>query len=115
MEDRIKKDFLDRKVNAFDKIFTKFFEAVQKDSKSFFIVILVFTNIVIFYKYTRSLEIRLDDNKDYSDKIINEIKNQLQPELDRSIEDRTNRIEEKVDSASYNLGQLKDIVLKKEK
>lgn len=110
MEERIKKDFIDRKVNGFERVFIKFFEAVQRDSKSFFIVMLVFTNITIFYKYTQSLETRLDDNKDYSNKIINEIKNQLQPELNQSIELKTQRIESKVDSASHSLEQLKGIV-----
>lgn len=106
------KDFLDRKVNSFERIFEKFFDAVVRDAKSFFIVILVLTNIIIFYKYTNSLEIRLDERQVYSDRIIEEIKNQIRPEINENIELRTQKIETKVDSASNSLEQLKETILK---
>ena len=105
-----KKDFIDRKTNSFIAIFDKFFDAIKQDAKSFFIVILVLTNIIIFYKYTNSLEVRLDEREIYSDRIIKEVKKQIRPEIDRNIEQRTQKIETKVDSASYSLEQLKEAV-----
>jgi hypothetical protein len=107
------KDFIDRKIGGFESVFVKFFDAVQKDIKSFFIVILVLTNIIIFYKYVNSLETRLDDNKVYSDKIIEEIKNQLRPEINENIERKTQKIETKVDSASNSLEELKEVIINK--
>lgn len=104
------KDFIDRKVSSFERVFDKFFDAVIKDAKSFFIVILVITNIIIFYKYTKSLEIRLDENRVYSDKMIDQIKMQLRPEINENIERQTQKIESKIDSASYSLEQLKETI-----
>lgn len=107
METEKNNDFIDRKVSGFESVFDKFFGAIRQDIKSFFIVLLVLSNIYIFYKYSNSLETRLVDNKQYSDKIIETVKEQLRPEINKNIEQQTQKIETKVDSASSSLEQLK--------
>lgn len=99
-------DFIDRKVSGFERLFTKFFEAIQRDAKSFFIVILVFSNIYFFYMYSNSLELRLDEREIYSDRIINEVKRQMRPEINNNINERVQKVETKVDSARSSFLEL---------
>lgn len=103
-------DFIDRKTGFLERMFDKLFAAIQNDPKSTFIVLLVFTNIFTFHLYTRSLENRLSDNQLYSEKIIQEVRDRVMPEIDREMTRRTQEIETKVDSASHTLSDIKEAV-----
>ena len=103
-------DFIDRKAGFIERMFDKIFFAAQRDVKITFIVILVISNGATFYLYTRSLESRLIDNQEYSEKIIQEVRRTIIPEINREVDRKTEKIETKVDSASSTLNEIKDAV-----
>ena len=107
-----RKDFIDRKTGFIERMFDKLIFAAQRDVKVTFIVLLVFTNIATFYLYTSSLENRVVENQEYSDRIIEEATRRLRPEIDREVDKKTQEIERKVDNASNTLQEIKDEVTK---
>ncbi|HET8838496.1 MAG TPA: hypothetical protein VFM82_05815 [Flavobacteriaceae bacterium] len=110
MPQNLPNDALDRKMGFIERMFDRFYQATQKDPKSFFIVILVATNLATFYLYADSLEKRLNENKGYSEEMIEEIRRKIMPEIDNRMDAKVEKIGKKVDSAAVGVNKLQKTI-----
>lgn len=106
------KDAIDRKTGFIERMFDRFFLAVNKDLKGFFIVILVITNLLIFWKYTESLETRLAENQAYSDEMIRQVRRSIMPEIERKMDNKVEEIGKKTDSINKGLEKTQKLINK---
>lgn len=107
-----RKDFIDRKTGFVERMFDKLFFAAKENLNITIIILLIFYNAFITHKWVSSLDNRVIENQEYSDRIIEEVRRRMRPEIDREVDRKTQKIERKVDNASNTLQQIKDEVTK---
>lgn len=107
-----KEDFIDRKTGFIERMFDKLFFAASRDVKSTIIVVLIMTNFWSLLELRESDKDRISDIQEYSDRITEEVRRRLIPEINKKVDARTEKIETKVDSASTTLEYIKDEITK---
>lgn len=96
--------------NVIERFFDKLFFAMNRDIKITFLVLSVLLNVYTMTKYINSLETRMEDSDQFRDRMIEEIRGQMTPIIQRSVDDKTEEIERKVEDANENLLYLQKTI-----
>lgn len=110
--DNERKDFVDRKTGFVERMFDKLFFAVKENILATILVIMIFYNGLITWKWINSVDDRVSDNLQYSERIIEEVRRRIRPEIDREVNRKTKKIENKVDDANNTIEDIKNEVTK---
>lgn len=116
MDENARKEFYENKgieyvqQNMVERFFDKLFFALTRDVKVTFLALTIIYAGFITFKYISSLEARMQASNVFRDRMIKEVRRDLQPIIQRKIEIKTKKIEHKVDNANKNLIELQKTV-----
>lgn len=94
--------------NFIERFFDKLFFALNRDIKVTFLVLSILYGGFITTKYINSLEQRMDEGDLFRDRMIEEIRRDINPLIDKKIDLETKELENKVDNANQNLYILQE-------
>lgn len=98
------------KRNFIERFFDKLFFALNRDIKVTFLVLTILYGGFITTKYINSLEQRMTESDLFRDRMIEEIRRDIRPIIDKKIKLKTKEMINNIENANQNLYILQETV-----